>query len=113
MPAAPELLVILFVALIVLGPKKLPEVARQVGRVMGELRRMNASFQAELRDALKEPVDGTPARGPTAAGGDTAGRTTRPPLASAPDAAAEAARHAEPPAGNGRGGRDGQGSSPS
>jgi Tat protein translocase TatB subunit len=53
----PELLVILLVALIVLGPEKLPEVARQVGKVVGELRRMSAGFQAEMRDAIKEPLD--------------------------------------------------------
>jgi Tat protein translocase TatB subunit len=53
---SPELLVILLVALIVLGPNKLPEVARQVGRAMGEIRRLSAGFQAELRDAMEDPV---------------------------------------------------------
>lgn len=52
----PELLVILLVALIVLGPNKLPDAARQVGRFMGEFRRMSSGFQSELRDAMKEPV---------------------------------------------------------
>ena len=57
----PELLVILVVALIVLGPTKLPGAARQMGRAMAELRRMSSGFQAELRDAMQEPVDGRPA----------------------------------------------------
>jgi Tat protein translocase TatB subunit len=52
----PELLVIMVVALLVLGPDKLPEVARKVGNVVGEMRRMSAGFQAEMRDALKEPL---------------------------------------------------------
>jgi len=52
----PELLVIMVVALLVLGPEKLPEVARKVGNVVGELRRMSAGFQAEMRDALQEPL---------------------------------------------------------
>lgn len=52
----PELLVILLVALIVLGPNKLPDAARQVGRFMGEFRRMSSGFQDELRDAMQEPV---------------------------------------------------------
>lgn len=52
-----ELLVILIVALVVLGPKKLPEVARQVGGMARELRRMSASFQAEMKSALDEPVE--------------------------------------------------------
>jgi sec-independent protein translocase protein TatA len=38
MPGPLELLVILVIALIVLGPKKLPEAARSVGRGMRELR---------------------------------------------------------------------------
>lgn len=59
----PELLVILLVALIVLGPNKLPDAARQVGRFVGEMRRMSSGFQSELRDAMQEPVSaGTPPR---------------------------------------------------
>ena len=51
----PELLVILLVALIILGPQRLPEAARQVGRAMSELRRLSSGFQAEMRDAM-EPL---------------------------------------------------------
>lgn len=46
-------MVILLVALIVLGPTKLPEAARKIGEAMNELRRMTSGFQAELRDALE------------------------------------------------------------
>jgi sec-independent protein translocase protein TatB len=52
-----ELLVIMLVALIVLGPAKLPEAARQVGKVASELRRMSSSFQNELRSAMDEPTE--------------------------------------------------------
>jgi len=55
-----EVLLILVVALVVLGPEKLPGAARQAGRWVGEMRRMSSGFQAELRDALQEPVDQTP-----------------------------------------------------
>lgn len=48
----PELLVILLVALIVLGPSKLPEAARKLAHAMSEFRRMSSGFQTELRDAL-------------------------------------------------------------
>jgi len=41
----PELVVILMVALIVLGPSKLPEVARQLGKAMAEFRRVTAGFR--------------------------------------------------------------------
>lgn len=55
---APEILVILVVALLVLGPDRLPEAARQAGRVLSELKRMSSGFQAELRDAMQTPVAG-------------------------------------------------------
>lgn len=46
-----EILVILFVALIVLGPDKLPEAAKKLGGFIGEMRRISSGFQAELRSA--------------------------------------------------------------
>jgi Tat protein translocase TatB subunit len=45
----PELLVILVIALIVVGPRRLPEIGRQVGRAMAELRKV----QNEVRDMVK------------------------------------------------------------
>ena len=51
---AGELLVILLIALIVLGPDKLPDTARKIGNVMGELRRMSSGFQNEIRTAFEE-----------------------------------------------------------
>ena len=59
-----EVLVILLVALIVLGPTKLPVAIRQVGRFVGEMRRIGAGFQQELREAtepLREPLRETQA----------------------------------------------------
>jgi sec-independent protein translocase protein TatA len=56
----PELLLILLVGLLVLGPTKLPEAARQVGKAMAEMRRIGAGFQAEMRDAMQEPVQQPP-----------------------------------------------------
>jgi sec-independent protein translocase protein TatB len=49
---AGEMLVILLLALIVLGPDKLPNAARQAGKFMSEFRRMSDGFQRELRDAM-------------------------------------------------------------
>jgi len=51
----PEILVILLVALIVLGPNKLPEAAHQIGKAMSELRRLSSGFQQEMRDAMVDP----------------------------------------------------------
>jgi len=49
-----ELIVIGLVALVVLGPDKLPGALRQLGTAMGELRRISRSFQTDLRGALEE-----------------------------------------------------------
>jgi sec-independent protein translocase protein TatB len=49
-----ELLVIVLIALIVLGPQRLPDAMRTVGRVVGEVRRVSTGFQQELRDAFED-----------------------------------------------------------
>jgi sec-independent protein translocase protein TatB len=46
-----ELLVILVIALLVLGPKRLPELARSLGKAMGEFRRATSDIQSELENA--------------------------------------------------------------
>jgi Tat protein translocase TatB subunit len=61
-----ELLVIFLVALIVLGPTKLPDAARQMGRVAAELRRLSSGFQDEMRQALQEPTPTLPPLPPAA-----------------------------------------------
>mgnify|MGYP001161140701 FL=1 len=50
-----EVLVILLVGLLVLGPARLPEVTRQIGRVLREVRRVSTGFQEELRAAVEDP----------------------------------------------------------
>lgn len=49
-----ELLLILMLALIVLGPERLPDAARKIGRAVGQLRDLSGSFQREIRDAFEE-----------------------------------------------------------
>jgi sec-independent protein translocase protein TatB len=49
-----ELIAISMVALIVLGPQRLPHAVRTVGRVVGELRRISGGFQDELRNAIDD-----------------------------------------------------------
>jgi Tat protein translocase TatB subunit len=51
---AGELFVILAVALVVLGPNRLPEAVRTAGKVVGEVRRITGGFQQELRSALED-----------------------------------------------------------
>jgi sec-independent protein translocase protein TatB len=52
-----EILVILLAALIFLGPEKLPEVARQIGKALGEVRKVSAGFQREVQDAMRMVED--------------------------------------------------------
>ena len=52
-----EIAVIAVVALVVLGPEKLPGAARQVGNVIRQIRRISTGFQQELQNALDEPVE--------------------------------------------------------
>ena len=57
-----EILVVLVVALIVLGPARLPDAARSVGKAMNELRRATTGLQSEVREAFSDspPVYPTP-----------------------------------------------------
>jgi Tat protein translocase TatB subunit len=48
----PELFVVLIVALLVLGPNRLPQAARSFGKAMAEFRRVTGGLQAEMRDAV-------------------------------------------------------------
>ena len=51
-----EILVVLVIALIVFGPKKLPEVGRQVGGALRELRKVQDTVQNEIRTVFEEPT---------------------------------------------------------
>ena len=63
---AGELLLIAVVALVVLGPNKLPEAARQAGRAMAELRKLSTGFQREMSEAMREPTPSLPPLPPEA-----------------------------------------------
>jgi sec-independent protein translocase protein TatB len=51
-----EIIVILLLALVVLGPEKLPEALRRAGRTYAELKKMGNTFQSEMRSVLDEPM---------------------------------------------------------
>ena len=50
-----EIIVILILALVVLGPEKLPEAMRKAGRTFAELKKMSSGFQDEIRKGFEEP----------------------------------------------------------
>lgn len=49
-----EILIIVVVAVVVIGPKDLPRVLRTVGKWTGTLRRTAAQFQGQFQEALRE-----------------------------------------------------------
>ena len=51
-----EIVFLLIIALVVLGPEKLPDAVRRFGKFYGEFKRMSTGFQTELRNALDEPM---------------------------------------------------------
>jgi TatA/E family protein of Tat protein translocase len=48
MLAGPDLLVVLVIALIVFGPKKLPELAKTIGRAMGEMKKITEGVKESI-----------------------------------------------------------------
>ena len=81
-----EILVILVAGLLILGPKRLPEAARQVGKAVAELRRMSTGLQAEMRDAFETTVSVDPDPAPPLV-------TDPPPLLPGPATPADAELH--------------------
>lgn len=49
-----KLLVLAILAMVVLGPERLPHAARSVGKFIGQVKTMSGSFQTEVRDAFGE-----------------------------------------------------------
>jgi sec-independent protein translocase protein TatB len=54
MLSIPHLIIIFVVALIVFGPEKLPELAKNLGKVMAEFKRATGEFRMTLDDQLRE-----------------------------------------------------------
>jgi len=72
-----ETIFLFFLALVIFGPKKLPEIARQVGKVLNEFRRASNEFKAQIEQEISHleleekrrtilppspPVEGTASR---------------------------------------------------
>ncbi|MGH9747691.1 MAG: Sec-independent protein translocase subunit TatA/TatB [Candidatus Acidiferrales bacterium] len=107
MLSIPHLIIIFVVALVVFGPEKLPELARNLGKVMAEFRRatgdLRSTFEGHLKDLERETdqrrIGGTsaasPSASPAAAPADGTVPTLPPHIAGPSDGAIEVA--AEPP----------------
>jgi sec-independent protein translocase protein TatB len=51
-----EIVIILLLALVVLGPDKLPEAMRRAGRTWAEIKKISSGFQEEVRKGFEEPA---------------------------------------------------------
>ena len=51
-----EILVILLLGLLVLGPERLPGAVRQAGKALRQVRKVTVGFQEELRSAVEDPI---------------------------------------------------------
>jgi TatA/E family protein of Tat protein translocase len=47
-----EMIFLFLLALILFGPKKLPEIGRQIGRIMNEFRRASNEFRAQIESEI-------------------------------------------------------------
>ena len=96
-----EILVILLLALLVLGPDKLPEYARKAGRYMNEFRRLTSGFQEEFRSAMDLSDKDSSSAPATASSGDALDRATEGPrLVAQPEAPAPATPSSSPTQGD-------------
>jgi len=51
-----EIVFLLLLALIILGPEKLPDAVRKFGKTYAEFKKVTTGFQTELKSALDEPM---------------------------------------------------------
>jgi sec-independent protein translocase protein TatB len=72
-----EMMFLFILGLLLFGPKKLPEIGRQLGKFMGDFKRASQEFQSQLQDEVRQleeeakkvaepeilPPSGTTARG--------------------------------------------------
>lgn len=104
MLSIPHLIIIFVVALVVFGPEKLPELARTLGKVMGEFRRatgdLRSTFEDHMRDLEREADQRRIGGGPKAAPPTTSAVTTAPsteqPTGTVPTSAPNSTERTEP-----------------
>lgn len=62
-----EIMAVAVIALVVFGPQRLPEIARNIGKAINEMRRMTSEMRNELREGMSavdsdEPETPEPAK---------------------------------------------------
>jgi TatA/E family protein of Tat protein translocase len=81
----PELIVIFIVALLVFGPKKLPDLGRALGRGLAEFKRASEDLKAGLSADLQFDEEEKPSPQPPPAAPQTASSEPAPPKGDQPD----------------------------
>lgn len=71
----PELIIILVIALIIFGPRKLPELGKSLGRSLNEFKRASQDLQNTLEQEIKLEEQKDQARARSAEGTTPAGAT--------------------------------------
>ncbi len=85
----PEMIVIFVLALLIFGPKKLPEIGRSLGKTLRGFQEASKQFEAEIQQGINSPPpDSTPAPAAIPA-------ATNPPVATPESATAAAPLAAE------------------
>jgi TatA/E family protein of Tat protein translocase len=54
----PELMMIMLLALLLFGPKKLPEIGKQVGKALGEFKRASNDLKRSIEDEMSKAQSG-------------------------------------------------------
>ncbi len=65
----PELIFILVLALLIFGPKKLPELGRQLGKGLGEFKRASNDLKRTIEDEIEKAGENSSANPASAPGG--------------------------------------------
>lgn len=73
----PEIMVVLLVALVVLGPEQLPKAMRTFGNVMAQVRKVSNGFQDEMRSAMNS-IDVTSSSGSSSSTPSSPGTASSP-----------------------------------
>jgi sec-independent protein translocase protein TatB len=106
-----ETIFLFFLALIIFGPKKLPEIARQVGKSLNEFKRASNEFKAQIEQEISHlevenrqtilppspPPQGVTSRTLSAASGQASPSEPPATLAALTDEPVAAAAATEPP----------------
>lgn len=93
----PELIFIFVLALLIFGPKKLPEIGKQIGKGLGEFKRASNDLKRSIEDeiekaSVEEPK--APAAVPQAQEAEV--ESTKPPVARLPEGTVASSREGTP-----------------